>query len=78
MQLLTPSVRVGLLVFVPLLQVLNRRKVLKTSGKIVRPCVCAEKVSVFFCVSPSTTSLYVRPKVCFDSEGLCTELDSDF
>lgn len=35
-------------------QVLNRRKVSKTSGKIERPCVCAEKVSVF---SPPPSSL---------------------
>lgn len=34
-------------------QVLNRRKVSKTSGKIERPCVCAEKVSGF--LSPSST-----------------------
>lgn len=29
-------------------QVLNRRKVSKTSGKTERPCACAEKVSVIF------------------------------
>lgn len=29
-------------------QALNRRKVSKTSGKIERPCACAEKVSVIF------------------------------
>ena len=31
----------------PHFQVLIRRKVSKTSGKIEKPCVCAEKVSVF-------------------------------
>lgn len=43
----------------PHFQVLNRRKVLKTSGKIERPCVCAEKVSFFF--------FSVGPKVYFVS-----------
>ncbi len=48
----------------PHFQVLNRRKVSKTSGKIEKPCVCAEKVSVFF--------FSLGPKVCFGSGGLHT------
>lgn len=47
----------------PHFQVLNRRKVSKTSGKIEKPCVCAEKVSVFF--PPG-------PKVYFGSGALLT------
>lgn len=54
----------------PYFQVLNRRKVSKTWGKIEKPCVCAEKVSAF--------SFALGPKVYFGSEGLRSHTHTDF